>query len=112
MRTDDEILFSFLSSRFLPSSRDVFLFLGCTFDDATFQSMGFLAVLGASLIFSTTTIPYKMPQLDKAIDPLIFTVCQAWNITSVVTLLFLCYSGPLNITHFGALGSCFLQYAH
>ena len=112
-RTDDEIMglsFCIIAVSCVYVAVCVYLFLGVQWTPGMFQSMGFMAVLGASLIFSTTTIPYKMPALSNLnIDPLIFTICQAAGIAgvSLPLLLFLSIGGKLKITPFGALGSSF-----
>lgn len=115
MRTDDEILsasFCIITVSCIYVGLFTYLFLGFTWTDDMFRAMGFMAILGASLIFSTTTIPYKMPALSMgkhSIDPLIFTICQAVGIVlvSLPLLLFLSFMGTLKVTVYGALGSCF-----
>lgn len=63
--------------------------------------IGWASVIGASLIFSTTTIPYKTPSLQTAhIDPLLFSVFTGIGIFLVSLPIMVYLLGKHTYTHF------------
>ena len=79
--------------------------------ESNLPMIGWSSVIGASFIFSTTTIPYKTPSLiQEDIDPLLFSVFTGIGIfiVSVPIMIYLLVTNQQQFLPFSALGSFFI----